>query len=65
MRLRLAAQNLVMVSRKPTGFPPHFHPPVMAHRDVDEFTLLSVAPHRQPWRPAPKIEALDRTTKWD
>ena len=59
MRLRLAAQNLVMFSRKPTGFPPHFHPPVMAHRDVDEITLLAVAPYRQPWRPAAKIKTLE------
>ena len=56
MRLRLAAQNLVMVSRKPTGFPTRFDPPMMAHSDVDEVTLLTVAPHRQPWRPAAKIK---------
>ena len=59
MRLRLAAQNLVKISRKPTGIPPRFHPPVMAHRDVDEVTLLAVASNCQPWRPAAKIKTLE------
>ena len=59
MRLRLAAQNLVMVSREPTGFPTRFDPPVMAHSDVDEATLLAVAPYCQPWRPAAKIKTLE------
>ena len=61
MRLRLAAQNLVMISRKPTGFPTRFNPPVMAHSDVDEATLLAVAPYCQPWRPAAKIKTLKTT----
>ena len=59
MRLRLAAQNLVMVSRKPTGFPTRLDPPVMAYGDVDEATLLAVAPYWQPWRPAAKIKTLE------
>ena len=59
MRLRLAAQNLVMVSRKPTGFPTRFDPPVIAPSDVDEATLLAVAPYCQPWRPAAKIKTLE------
>ena len=59
MRLRLAAQNLVMFSRKPTGFPTRFDPPMMAHSDVDEVTLFVVAPYCQPWRPAAKIKTLE------
>ena len=61
MRLRLAAQNLVMFSRKPTGFPPRFDTPVMAYSDVDEVTLLTVAPYCQPWRPTAKIKTLEAT----
>ena len=59
MRLRLAAQNLVMFSRKPTGFPTRFDTPMVAHSDVDEATLLTVAPYCQPWRPAAKIKTLE------
>ena len=39
--------------------PPRFDPPMMAHSDVGEATLLAVAPYCQPWRPAAKIKTLE------